>query len=135
MQVAVKDGQANANLIATDFNSSFTDGTSIISQKKVYIDESSSLSIDQDIERLLAGDVRTILRNGTPAIGSYMTIRGMNSINANAQPLIILDGNMIDPQYDRETMHEGFYNNLLAGIDPESLRTEQPSMAPKVVMA
>ena len=125
LQVAVKDGQANANLIATDFNSSFTDGTSIISQKKVYIDESSSLSIDQDIERLLAGDVRTILRNGTPAIGSYMTIRGMNSINANAQPLIILDGNMIDPQYDRETMHEGFYNNLLAGIDPENIESVQ----------
>ena len=125
LQVAVKDGKADANLIATDFNGSFTDGTSIISQKKVYIDESSSLSIDQDIERLLAGDVRTILRSGTPAVGNYMTIRGVNSINANAQPLIILDGNMIDPQYDRETMHEGFYNNLLAGIDPENIESVQ----------
>jgi hypothetical protein len=73
LQVAVKDGKADANLIATDFNSTFTDGTSIISQKKVYIDESSSLSVDQDIERLLSGDVRTILRSGTPAVGNYMT--------------------------------------------------------------
>jgi len=125
LQVAVKEGVADANLISTAFNSSFTDGTSIVSQKTVYVDESSSVSVDQDIERLLAGDVHTILRNGIPGIGSYMSIRGVNSINANAQPLIILDGNMIDPQYDRETMHEGFYNNLLAGIDPENIESVQ----------
>ena len=125
LQVAVKDGKANANLITTTFNSSFTDGTTIISQKTAYVDESSSISVDQDIERLLAGDVHTVLRNGIPGIGSYMTIRGVTSINANAQPLIILDGNMIDPQYDRETMHEGFYNNLLAGIDPENIESVQ----------
>ena len=125
LQVAVKDGVADANLISTAFNSPFTDGTIITSQKTAYINESSSISVDQDIERLLSGDVHTILRNGIPGIGSYMTIRGVNSINANAQPLIILDGNMIDPQYDRETMHEGFYNNLLAGIDPENIESVQ----------
>ncbi len=125
LQVAVKDGKADANLISTAFNSSFTDGTSIISQKTAYVNESSGLSVDQDIERLLSGDVRTVLRNGVPGIGSYMTIRGVNSINANAQPLIILDGNMIDPQYERETMHEGFYNNILAGIDPENIESVQ----------
>ena len=125
LQVAVKDGKADANLLPVNFNSSFTDGTSIVSQKTAYINESSGVSVDQDIERLLSGDVRTILRNGIPGIGSYMTIRGVNSINASAQPLIILDGNMIDPQYDRETMHEGFYNNLLAGIDPENVESVQ----------
>ena len=98
LQVAVKEGVADANLIVENFNASFTDGTTIISQKTAYINESSGISVDQDIERQLSGDVRTILRNGIPGIGSYMTIRGVNSINANAQPLIILDGNMIDPE-------------------------------------
>ena len=125
LQVAVEDGVADANLVSTVFKGSFTDGTSIISQKTAFIDESSSLSVDQDIERQLAGDVRTILRNGVPGIGSYMSIRGVNSIFANTQPLIILDGNMVDSQYDRETMHEGFYNNLLAGIDPENIESVQ----------
>ncbi len=125
LQVAVKDGRADANLIVTTFNGNFTDGTSIISQKTAFVDESSSISVDQDIEKLLAGDVHTVLRNGVPGIGSYMTIRGVNSINANAQPLIILDGNMLDSQYDRVTMHEGFYNNLLAGIDPENIESVQ----------
>jgi TonB-linked SusC/RagA family outer membrane protein len=125
LQVAVKDGRADANLLSVGFNSTFTDGTTIISQKTAFINESSGVSVDPDIERQLAGDVRTILRNGIPGIGSYMTIRGVNSINASAQPLIILDGNMIDPQYERETMHEGFYNNLLAGIDPENIESVQ----------
>ena len=125
LQVAVKDGKADANLLSVGFNSTFTDGTPIISQKTAYINESSGVSVDQDIERQLAGDVRSVLRNGVPGIGSYYTIRGVNSINANAQPLIILDGNMIDPQYDRVTMHEGFYNNLLAGIDPENVESVQ----------
>ena len=40
LQVAVKDGKADANLISTAFNSSFTDGTSIISQKTAYVNES-----------------------------------------------------------------------------------------------
>ena len=44
LQVAVKDGVADANLIVSDFNGQFTDGTSIISQKKVYVNESSSIS-------------------------------------------------------------------------------------------
>ena len=125
LQVAVKDGRADANLIVTTFNGNFTDGTTVISQKTAFVDESSSISVDQDIEKLLAGDVHTVLRNGVPGIGSYMTIRGVNSINANAQPLIILDGNMLDSQYDRVTMHEGFYNNLLAGIDPENIESVQ----------
>mgnify|MGYP002622237770 CR=1 FL=1 len=125
LQVAVKDGRADANLMTTTFNGPFTDGTTIISQKTAYVDESSGLSVDQDIERLLAGDVHTVLRNGLPGIGSYMTIHGVTSINASTQPLIILDGNMIDSQYDRETMHMGFYNNLLAGIDPENVESIQ----------
>ena len=125
LQVAVKDGRADANLLTVGFNSNFTEGTTIISQKTAYINESSGVSVEPDIERLLSGDVRTILRNGIPGIGSYKTIRGVNSINASAQPLIILDGNMIDPQYDRVTMHEGFYNNLLAGIDPENIESVQ----------
>ena len=125
LQVVVKNGQADANLITVNFNGSFNEGTSIISEKTAIIDESSSISVDQDIERLLAGDVRAVLRSGLPGIGNYMTIRGVNSINGNAQPLIILDGNMIDPQYNRETMHQGFYNNLLAGIDPENIESVQ----------
>lgn len=125
LQVAVKEGVANAKLLGVGFNAFYTNGTSIISEKTLTLDETSSFSVDTDIETKLAGDVRAVLRNGTPGIGNYMTIRGVNSININAQPLIILDGNMFDSQYDRASMHEGFFNNLLAGLDPETIESVQ----------
>ena len=125
LQCAVKDGEANARLIDNNFNAYFTDATTITAQKTITLSETSSMTADQDIEKKLAGDIHTVLRNGTPGIGNYMTIRGINSINANAQPLIILDGNIIDPQYDRVSAHEGFFNNLLAGIDPENIESIQ----------
>ncbi|MBR4643921.1 MAG: SusC/RagA family TonB-linked outer membrane protein [Bacteroidaceae bacterium] len=125
LQCAVKNGEADVRLIDTNFDAYYTEGTTINSQKTVTLSETSSISVDEDIERKLAGDVHTVLRNGTPGIGNFMTIRGVNSINANVQPMIILDGNIIDPQYDRISVHEGFYNNLLAGIDPENIETIQ----------
>ena len=125
IQCAVKNGEANVRLIDTNFNAYFTEGTTITSQKTVTLNETSSISADEDIERKLAGDIHTVLRNGTPGIGNFMTIRGVNSINANVQPLIILDGNIIDAQYDRMSAHEGFFNNMLAGIDPENIETIQ----------
>ena len=125
LQCAVKNGEANARLIDTNFNAYYTEGTTITSQKTVSLSETSSISADEDIEKKLAGDIHTILRNGTPGVGNFMTIRGISSINANVQPLIILDGNIIDPQYDRMSAHEGFFNNMLAGIDPENIETIQ----------
>ncbi len=125
LQVVVKDGLADAKMISGHFNSFFTEGTTITAQRTAVLDETSSMSIDTDIEQQLAGDIHTTTRNGLPGIGSFMTIRGLSSINANAQPLIVLDGNIIDPQYDRITMHEGFYNNLLSGIDPENVESVQ----------
>ena len=124
-QCAVKNGEANVRLIDTNFNAYFTEGTTITSQKTITLSETSSISADEDIEKKLAGDIHTVLRNGTPGIGNFMTIRGVNSINANVQPLIILDGNIIDAQYDRMSAHEGFFNNMLAGIDPENIETIQ----------
>ena len=125
MQCAVKNGVANARMIDANFNAYYTEGTTITSQKTIKLNETSSISVDEDIENKLAADVHAVLRNGTPGIGNFMTIRGISSINANVQPLIILDGNIIDPQYDRMSAHEGFFNNLLAGIDPENIESVQ----------
>lgn len=77
---------------------------------------STALTIDQEISKRLSGDVRTITRSGTPAMGAAMFIGGLNSLNANAQPLIVVDGVFIDQQYGREALHEGYYNNVLSSI-------------------
>ena len=111
--------------MTTHFSPYYQDGTTITSTRTATINESSSVGIETDIQNLLSGDIHTISRSGIPGMGAYMTIRGVNSINANAQPLIILDGNMIDPQYDRTTLHEGFYNDLLTALDPETIESVQ----------
>ena len=78
---------------------------------------STALSIDQEIGTRLGGDLRSITRSGTPAMGSAMFIGGINSLNANAQPLIVLDGVFLDQQYGRDALHEGHYNNVLSAIN------------------
>ncbi len=125
LQVVVKDGKADGKLISGQFKSTYTDGTNITANRILKIEESSGVSVDTEIEKGLAGDIFTTSRNGVPGLGNYMQIRGVNSLNANSQPMIILDGNIIDPQYDRTTLHEGFYNNLIASIDPEDIESVQ----------
>ena len=125
LQVSVKDGKADAKMISEHFNTYYTDGTSITAQKTITLDETSGVTLEDEIEKKLAGDIHTVSRNGFTGQGLYMTIRGISSINANAQPLVVLDGNIVDMQYDRQSMHEGFFNNVLAGIDPENVETVQ----------
>ncbi len=123
-QAAIKsDNQVNASLLSSQFNGYYTEGTSITSRDGIVLDETSSISIETDMQNRLAGSVRTINRSGLPGQGAFMSIRGINSINANTQPLIVLDGNIIDPEYDRTSLHEGYYNNILAGLDPENVES------------
>ena len=123
-QVALKsNNEANVALLSDDFRSIYIDGTNITSSAEAVIEGSSSATVETDIERQLGGDIHTVLHNGSPAAGIFMNIHGINSLNASTQPLIVLDGNIVDTQRDRETLHEGFINNLLAGIDPETIES------------
>ena len=97
--------------------------TQITSAAKADIDLSSAVSIDTEIEKKLGGDIHTINRTGIQGQGVAMFIRGLNSLNLNAQPLIIFDGIMMDMQLDRTSIHQGFFSNLLAGIDPEDIES------------
>ena len=76
----------------------------------------TALTVDQEISTRLSGDIRSITRSGTPGMGAAMFIGGLNSLNANAQPLIVLDGVFLDQQYGRSALHEGHYNNVLSSI-------------------
>ena len=77
----------------------------------------SEPSIDPFIGNRLGAEVRSISRGGTDGIGNTMFIAGLNSLNANAQPLIIVDGVLMDMQYNRTMLHDGYYNNILANIN------------------
>ncbi len=81
----------------------------------------SELSIDSKIQASLGSDVRTIMRSGQPGIGAVMFMNGLNSLNSNAQPLFVLDGVLLDMQFNRYMVHDGYYNNLLSNISVEDI--------------
>lgn len=90
------------------------------SQHRAYTDN-ASLSPDDAISDNLAHDVRSIRRSGQYGIGNKMFIRGLNSLNANASPLIVLDGVVIDEYPDESSIHDGFFINRLLDIDPQDI--------------
>lgn len=77
----------------------------------------SAINIKDEIQKQLGGQVYTISRNGTPGVGSVMFIQGLNSLNVNAQPLVVIDGVIVDQQYNRTILHSGFYNDILSTLN------------------
>jgi TonB-linked SusC/RagA family outer membrane protein len=84
---------------------------------------STALSPENEIQTRLGGDVRTVSRSGVPGIGGAMFIRGINSLNANAQPLILVDGVIWDNQWENTSIHNGFFSNPLANIDIKDIES------------
>lgn len=110
-------------LYSSKFNAVYAPTTGITAKSVATLNNTSAVVIDEEIENKLSGDIHTINRTGMRGQGAAMFIRGLNSINTNAQPLIVLDGMVIDPQLDRSSIHDGFFNNILAGIDPEDVES------------
>ncbi len=84
-------------------------------------DYSDAVSIEEEIQKQAGAAVHTISRSGTAGIGSVMFMNGLNSLNVNAQPLIVIDGVIVDQQYNRQMLHQGFYNNILSNINPNDI--------------
>lgn len=84
-------------------------------------DNNVEASIDPFIQQGLAADVRTLSRGAMEGVGNVMFINGLNSLNANAQPLVVVDGVILDMQYERSMLHEGYYNNMLANLNPNDI--------------
>ena len=95
------------------------ENSSLISSSKTIGDLSKSdvLAADELLQTKLGGDVRAISRSSLSGIGASLFIRGINSINANAQPLFVIDGVVWNNMYDAVSIHEGYFANPLDNID------------------
>ena len=65
----------------------------------------------------MGGDIRAVSRSGVKGQGASLFVRGLNSINMNAQPLFVVDGVLWNNMYDFVSVNDGFFTNTLAGID------------------
>ena len=86
-------------------------------------DNTSHLSIDPLIADQLGADVHSIARSGQLGMGNTMFIGGLTSLQTNAQPLVVIDGVITDMQYDREMLHDGYFNNILANLNVNDIES------------
>ncbi|MBP3227271.1 MAG: SusC/RagA family TonB-linked outer membrane protein [Bacteroidaceae bacterium] len=121
-QLAIKGAEnQDAVLYRGLISEQYTDGTTIVNSRTAKLNLTSAQTVEPEIENVLHANVRTISRGGLNAQGAVMLINGINSLNTNAQPLVVVDGVIWDMQYDRATIHDGFVNNVLNLLDPEDI--------------
>ena len=111
-------GVADGRMYSNAFSETYSPQTSaIIKAETGKFENNSELNIDPLVAQQLGADLRSISRGGIPGMGSTMLIEGINSLNANAQPLVVIDDVIMDMQYGREMLHDGYFNNLLANLN------------------
>ena len=124
VRIGLQKGEAQRTVVLypTLFTPEYTQETNV---RNDYVASdfkyTSSINIKDEMQKQLGAQVYTQTRNGTPGVGSNMFIQGLNSLNVNAQPLVIVDDVIIDQQYGRELLHDGFYNDLLSNINPSDI--------------
>lgn len=118
VQRPVQDNDVIDVYIYTDkFSTKYNEDIVITATNSTSIGYGPALTVDDEISSQLGADVRAITRSGAPAIGAAMFIRGVNSLNANTQPLVVVDGVIYDLQENTGAIHMGAYNNILSAID------------------
>lgn len=83
---------------------------------------SSSISADEELQKELMGDIFSNTHSGVPAGGAFMSIRGINSLNSNTMPLIVVDGIILDNLSNKESINLGNIFNPISGIDVNDIR-------------
>ena len=85
----------------------------------------TAISLEDLLAERAGSDVRKVSRSGAAGVGANLFIRGYNSLNANAQPLIVVDGVIWDEQTQVSSLFEGQYNNPLSDIDVNDIEQVQ----------
>ncbi len=111
-------GIANAHLYQDNFTGDYKNSTNANTTAEANRFENTSVtSIDPLVGQQLAADVRPVNISGINGIGNRMLVEGINSLHANAQPLIVIDGVVMDMQYDRQMLHNGYFNNMFVNLN------------------
>ena len=114
--------QKSVNMYVTAFTSEYSAQTNVRGDYTITdFKYTNAINIKDEVQKQLGGQAYTVNYSGTPGIGSVMFIQGLNSLNVNAQPLIVIDDVIIDQQYGRSLLHDGFYNDILSNLNPADI--------------
>ena len=112
----------DVKMYSAHFGETYAAQTSAVSKKSAQVTYlNNDMSVDAQIQQRLGGDMLTNIRSGQPVQGIRMLMNGVNSLNANAQPLVVIDGVVQNMQWGSPSLHDGFFNNLLANIMVEDI--------------
>ena len=127
-QVAIRSNDENQivqiSLLNNHFKEMYTNDTEYTASNEFTV-RGGGVTVDNELQANLGADIRAINRSGVIDGGNALFIRGLNSINANAQPLVIVDGIEWDMQYNRAVLHQGRAFNMLANLSPEDIEKIQ----------
>jgi len=113
---------ADVKLYSDKFVETYQKSTLATTKKTALVDyNNNDITIDNQIQSSLGGDMLTTLRSGQPGQGVKMLMNGINSLNSNAQPLVIIDGVIQNMQYSSPSLHDGFFNNIFNNIMVEDI--------------
>ncbi|MBM6992488.1 MAG: SusC/RagA family TonB-linked outer membrane protein [Prevotella sp.] len=117
-----EEQQVDITLYPKTFAPDYQDAVNLRNDKSATdFQYTGAVNIKDEIQKQLGAYAYTTSRNGTPGIGSNMFIQGLNSLNVNAQPLVVVDGVIVDQQYGRTMIHDGFFNDILTNINPADI--------------
>ncbi len=126
LQCAIADGMANGQLYNEAFTEVYKRQTNAIQSSEANrFANTSEISVDPFIAQQLGADVRSVSRSGNIGLGNILTMAGINSLNSNAQPLVIVDDVIMDMEYNRTTLHDGYFTNMLANLNVNDIESIQ----------
>ena len=120
-QVAITAGDSlqtiAVKMLPQKFQPMYGSGTDYTAMRSTQIDR-FGVTVDGEVANKLGGDLRSVMHSAAVAGGASTFIRGLGSLTADAQPLVVVDGIEMDMQRDRGSLHTGEFNNILANISP-----------------
>lgn len=120
-------------IYGNDFNSYYNQDVDMLLNKQSNSSVVNAISVKkgniatprQTVANMLNGEasgLRTIMRSGVPGIGANMFLRGYNTINGSTQPLIIVDGMMLETNtFTNNNLIGGYSYDPLSDINPKDI--------------
>lgn len=114
--------QKETRLYSTIFNGDYSEVPNVTADHAANdFHYSSAANIKEEVQKQLGAYAFTTTRSGTPGVGAVTFVQGLNSVNVSAQPLVVIDGVVVDQQYENTMLHSGMFNDILSSINTDDI--------------
>lgn len=125
-KVVIKLNDKNFNTYYSTIHSPLRDQSNTSLVGAVSVREGSISTPRESAANMITGNevsgMRSIMRSGVPGIGSNNFIRGYNTLNSSTQPLIVIDGMMIETNtFNNNSIIAGYSYDPLSDINPKDI--------------